>query len=375
MTIPEKASKLKQWQITPRAQNSRLWRIFSVILAFLAALMISSFLLLTARINLASAFGALFFGAFGSWRAFMDTLARSSPLILTGLAATIAFRAKVWNIGGEGQLIGGAMAGFLAFTLFSGLPKPLFFLLVLLFAFAGGALLGALSGVLKVRFNVDEIISTVMMNYIILYFLSFMLSAEGPWREPKSYYQQTVLILPEFRFPVLFPRSEVHLGFLVALFCALIIKILLDATPLGYEIRALGFNPKAMKFKGTNISKLVVVTMLVSGGLAGLAGAGELFGVQDRLVMDIANGLGYTGIIVAMLAGLDPLGVVLAALLFGGLINGAYRLQTVTGVPSAFVDAIQAIVLLCVLASFVLSRYQIRRVVDVESDLSSSDHS
>ena len=128
-------------------------------------------------------------------------------------------------------------------------------------------------------------------------------------------------------------------------------------------------------FKGTNISKLVVVTLLISGGLAGLAGAGELYGVQDRLVMDLSNGLGYSGIIVAMLAGLDPIGVVLAALLFGGLTNGAYRLQTATGVPSAFVDAIQAIVLLCVLASFVLSRYEIRRVVDVESDISSSDHS
>jgi simple sugar transport system permease protein len=266
------------------------------------------------------------------------------------------------------------MAGFLAFNLFSGLPKPVFILLILLFSFMGGALLGAICSFLKVRFNVDEIISTVMMNYIILYFLSFMLSAEGPWREPESYYQQTILIPTEFRFPVLFPRSEVHLGFLVALLCAIVVKIILDTTPLGYEIRALGFNSKALKFKGTNISLLMVIILALSGGLAGLAGAGELYGVQHRLVMDLSNGLGYSGIIVAMLAGLDPLGVVLAALLFGGLTNGAYRLQTATGVPSAFVDAIQAIVLLCVLASFVLSRYQIRRVVDVESDISSSDH-
>jgi simple sugar transport system permease protein len=362
------------WKVEPRQQVSRSLKILSVVLAFLAALLISSLLLLTARVNLIEAFGALFIGAFGNWRSFMDTLARASPLILTGLAATLAFRGKVWNIGGEGQLVGGAMAAFLAFTLFSELPRPVFYLLVLVFSFTGGALFGAISGVLKVRFNVDEIISTVMMNYIILYFLSFMLSAEGPWREPGSYYQQTVLIPVKDRFPVLFPRSEVHLGFLVALLCAMLIKIVLDITPLGYEIRALGFNAKALKFKGTNISKLVVVTLLLSGGLAGLAGAGELFGVQHRLVMDLSNGLGYSGIIVAMLAGLDPVGVALAALLFGGLINGAYRLQTVTGVPSAFVDAIQAIVLLCVLASFVLSRYQIRRVVDVEPDLSSSDH-
>jgi ABC-type uncharacterized transport system permease subunit len=375
MTVNGKTSLSKRWEIGLRLQISRSWRIFSVILAFLAALAISSLLLLIAKVNLISAFTALFIGAFGSWRAFMETLARASPLILTGLAATLAFRGKVWNIGGEGQLLGGAMAGFLAYTLFNGLPKPVFILLVLLFSFMGGALLGGICGFLKVRFRVDEIISTVMMNYIILYFLSFMLSAEGPWREPKSYYQQTILIPTEFRFPVLFPRSEVHLGFLVALICAIVVKVVLDTTPLGYEIRALGFNSKALMFKGTNISKLVVVTMLISGGLAGLAGAGELYGVQDRLIMDLSNGLGYSGIIVAMLAGLDPIGVVLAALLFGGLTNGAYRLQTATGVPSAFVDAIQAIVLLCVLASFVLSRYEIRRVLDVKSDISSSDHS
>jgi len=374
MTEPRKTTFLNGWKIEPRQQVSRSAKFISIVLAFLAAMLLSSLLLLTAGVNLIEAFGALLMGAFGSWRTFMDTLARSSPLILTGLAAALAFRGKIWNIGGEGQLIGGAMAGFLAYTLFNGLPQPVFYLLVLIFCFLGGALLGALSAWLKVRFNVDEIISTVMMNYIILYFLSFMLSAEGPWREPGSFYQQTVMIPVELRFPILLPRSEVHLGFLVAFVCAIIVKIMFDKTPLGYEIRALGLNAKALKFKGTNISRLVVVTLFISGGLAGLAGAGELYGIQHRLVMDLSNGLGYAGIIVAMLAGLDPIGVVLAALLFGGLINGAYRLQTVTGVPSAFVDAIQAIVLLCVLAAFVLSQFQIRREVEVGSNIPSSDH-
>lgn len=369
MTAADEAPKKRAWKIEPRPKISRAWQVLTVALAFAGALVISSLLLLTARVNLLTAYQALFYGAFGSWRTFMDTLARSSPLIFTGLAAAIAFRGKIWNIGGEGQLIGGAIGGFLAFTLFQGLPLPLFFLLVLLFGFLSGALLGVLAAFLKVRFTVDEIISTVMMNYIVLYFLSFMLSADGPWREPGSYYQQTVLIPKGLRFPILFPRSEVHLGFIVALLCAVVIKIVIDRTPLGYEIRGLGYNARALKFKGTSISHLTVITLLISGGLAGLAGAGELFGVQHRLGMDVSNGLGYAGIIVAMLAALDPLGVILAALLFGGLINGAYRLQTAVGVPSAFVDAIQAIVLLCVLAAFVLSRFQIRKVNDAEPDL------
>jgi ABC-type uncharacterized transport system permease subunit len=363
----ERPATRMPWKLEPRQSAGRLWSLLWVVVAIVAALAISSMLLAVAKVNIGTAYRALFLGAFGSERAVLQTLVRASTLILTGLSAAIAFRARIWNIGQEGQLIAGGVAAFWAFTLFSGLPRPLLFLLVLLFALAGGAFLGALTGLLKVRFRVDEIISSMMLNYIMLYFVAFMVSSGGPWKEPTSAYQQSILIPSGLRFPMLVPGSGLHIGLLVALVAAVLVKILLDRTSLGFEIRALGLNPTAARFKGTNVPATIMIVMLLSGGLAGLAGAGELFGVQYRLVLDLASGLGYTGIIVAMLANLDPLGVVLAAILFGGLTNGAFRLQTSTGVSSSIIEAIQAIVLLCVLAAFVFSRYRLKRTTYADS--------
>ena len=342
-----------------------MWQVAAVVIAILAAFLVSALLLMTAGANVPDAFQALFSGGFGSRRAILETLVRSAPLILTGLAATLAFRAKIWNIGAEGQLVIGGMTGYLAFTLFEGLPRFLLFLLIILFSFAGGAAYGWLAGFLKVRFKVNVIISTVMLNYIAIFFLSLMLSGVGPWREEGSYYQQSAEIPEAARFVVLISDSRLHAGFLIAILAAIIVWILLEKTPLGYEIRAYGFNPVASRFKGTNVSGLVMLTMALSGGLAGLAGASEVFGIHHRMVMDLSIGLGFTGIIVAMLAALDPFGVIIVSILFGGLVNGAFKLQIVTGVPSAFISAIQAIVLLFALSAAVLSRYRIvRRVED-----------
>jgi general nucleoside transport system permease protein len=362
--VPEREQRSPRvpWRFEPRQGAGGAWVLLWIVVAIVAALVISSLLLLVAHVDVPTAYGALFVGAFGSQRALLQTLLRASTLILTGLSAAVAFRAKIWNIGQEGQLIAGGVGAFWAFTLFSGLPRPLLFLLVLLFALASGALLGGLTGLLKTRFRVDEIISTMMLNYIMLYFVAFIVSSGGPWKEPTSAYQQSILIPAALRFPKLVPASGLHIGLLVSLAAAVAVKILLDRTPLGFEIRALGLNPAAARFKGTNVPATIIIVMLLSGGLAGLAGAGELFGVQYRLVLDLAGGLGYTGIIVAMLANLDPLGVVLAAILFGGLTNGAYKLQTTTGVSSSIIEAIQAIVLLCVLAAFVFSRYRLKRI-------------
>lgn len=368
------AGRRPRWRVEQREDVGRWSQVLWIVVAIIVGLAISSVFLLIAKVNMAEAFGALFLGAFGTRRAVLQTMVRATTLTLTGLSATVAFRAKIWNIGQEGQLIAGGAAGFFAYTLFSSYPRPVLFVLVFVFALAGGALLGAISGLLKVRFRVDEIISTMMLNYIMLYFVAFMVSNGGPWKDPSSAYQQSLLIPAPLRFPNLVPASGLHIGLFVALLAAAFVKILLDRTPLGFEIRALGFNPTAVRFKGTNVPLTIVVVMILSGGLAGLAGAGELFGVQYRLVLDLASGLGYTGIIVAMLANLDPLGVVLAAVLFGGLTNGAARLQTTTGVSSAIIEAMQAILLLCVLAAFVLARFRIKRITDADSAAADGSH-
>jgi general nucleoside transport system permease protein len=333
-------------------------RLFSLFLAILGSVVVSSILIITAGKETSVAFSALLGGGFGGWESWIETLVKSTPLILTGLAATVAFRGKIWNIGAEGQLYAGAMAAFWTATTFSGLPQVILVPLVLIASIAGGGVCGWIPGYLKAVHNVNEIIVTVMMNYIIRYLLSFMLL--GAWKDPSSYYQQTVTIPENSTFPLLFTDTRLHLGFLVAVLAAVFLYILLWKTPFGIEVRALGHNPIATKFKGIDISKVVIVVMLISGGIAGLAGAGELNGLQHRLRPDLATGYGFTGIIIAMLAGLHPLLVIPAAVFFGGLLNGSVRMQIYTGIPVALVYVIQAVVLLFLLTANVTSKYRLR---------------
>jgi simple sugar transport system permease protein len=312
------------------------------------------------------AFVNLIKGAFGNKRAVLETLTKATPLILTGLATVIAFRGKIWSIGQEGQFFLGAIGGYWAYRIFEGLPAIALVPIIILGGFLTGALGGMLAGVLKAYFNVDVIISTVMGNYIIDYFLSFMLSGVGPWREAGSYYQQTAPITANAYYPILFANARLHMGFLIAIGCSMLVYLILNHTPFGYQLRAYGSNPRAAKFKGININKIIIVTMFISGGLAGLAGTGELFGVQYRLRPDLSPGYGYTGIIVAMVAGLNPIGVIPVAILFGALINGSAQMRIATGVPTALTFAIQAIVLLSLLSAQVLTRFRVRRVEHVE---------
>jgi ABC-type uncharacterized transport system permease subunit len=338
-----------------------LGRILAIGFALIAAMLVSALIIQFSDASPSEAFINLIKGAFGSRRAILETLVKSTPLILTGLATVIAFRGKIWSIGQEGQFFLGAIGGYWAYRVFGGLPAVALIPIIILAGFITGGIGGMVAGFLKAYFNVDEIISTVMGNYIIDYFLSFLLSGVGPWREPGSYYQQTAKITENAYYPLLFQNSRLHIGFLIALVASLVVYLILKRTPFGYQLRAFGSNPRAAKFKGININKIFIVTMLISGGLAGLAGTGELFGVQYRLRPDLSPGYGYTGIIVAMLAGLDPIGVLPAGILFGALLNGSAQMRIATGVPTAITYAIQAIVLLFLLSAQVLSRYRIRR--------------
>ena len=202
-----------------------------------------------------------------------------------------------------------------------------------------------------------------MLNYVVIYLLSYLLA--GPWREPDQYYHMSPPVPEGAQFPVLLEDYRLHLGFLIALAATGLVFWLLQKTRLGYEIRAIGLNPTAARFKGVNVSRVIIWIMIISGGLAGIAGAGEVVGLHHRLKPDIASGVGFTGIIIAMLAALNPLAVIPAAILFGGLVNGANRMQILTGVPTAMVYTIQAIVLLFVLAAQALATYRAEKVKNV----------
>lgn len=338
---------------------SAVRQVLMILLAIVVALSISAVLIISAGPNVAKAFVGLFTGAFGSWKAILETLVKSTPLILTGLAVTIAFRGKIMNIGAEGQFWAGAMFGYWASAYFPTMQPVLHFFFIIFMGFFGGAIWGLIPGLLKGLFKVDETIVTVMMNYIIMYVLSFLLS--GIWQAPKEYYYISAPIPESSFFPLIIPNTRLHFGFFIAILATFVVYWLLQKTRLGYEIRTIGSNPIAARFKGINVSRVIIITMLISGGIAGLAGVGEVVGLHHRLRMDISGGYGYTGIIVALLARLNPFGVILAATFMGGLINGSNRMQIFSNVPTALVYAMQAIVLISLLAFQVLANYRIRR--------------
>jgi simple sugar transport system permease protein len=228
---------------------------------------------------------------------------------------------------------------------------------------AGGALYAGLAAVLKTRFSVDEVISTVMLNYIIVYVLS-MLLLHGPWSEAGGFFEQSARIDRGAVLPIVLAGTRLHAGFLLAIAAAVLVYFLLKRTPLGYEIKAAGSNLRALDVQGTNSRRLILVVFLVSGALAGLAGVTEVYGVQYRLKAGAVAGYGYSGIIVAILGQLHPAGVVVAAILFGALLNGAILMQITTGVPSALIYAVQAILLLFFLAGWAACNFRLRRIAD-----------
>lgn len=351
-------------EIERMEDGSTLMKIASYLIALLAAFAVSALLIRMWGADVGDAFTALVVGAFGDERAIVDTLIKATPLIFTGLAAAVAFRAQIWNIGGEGQFLAGAMGAYLAITLFEGLPRPLLIFMILLFGFLAGALVGGLSALLKNRFRVDVIVSTVMMNYILNFLMSLLLF--GVWQDPDTFYHFSAFIPEASYFPLLIEKYRFHAGFLLAVLAGIVVWLIVEKTPQGFELRAMGMNPITARFKGINPKTTLMWVLMISGGVAALGGVVELTGLTHRLRMDISIGFGFTGIIVAMLANLHPLGVIVSGILFGGLLNGSFAMQVTTGVPISIVFAIQAIILLFVLSASVLTRYTIRRVPHAE---------
>lgn len=346
-----------------RTEKSGAWTAISFAMAIAAGLVASALLLAATGADVLQVFGALLQGSVGSAKALATTLVKATPIILTGLATVIAFRAQIWSIGQEGQVFAGAMGGYLGAQLLAGLPALLFFPGVLAFGMAAGMGVGGLSALLRNRFGVNEIISTVMFNYLVVYLLSWLLQG-GPWGETGgtiSYHQSPML--PDAAFLPSLMGSRMHAGVLFPFLAAAACALVMARTPLGFEIRGLGYNPEALRHKGVNIDRTVMVIMAASGALAALAGAIELFGVAHRLRADNLVGLGYAGIIVGMIGGLSPWGTVFAGLFFGALSSGAVYMRVLGDVPASLVPAIQGITLFFFLCAGVLARYRIVRVV------------
>lgn len=349
------------YRIEPRAETSARSRASAVGVALLASLVVCGLLFLAVGVSPFVAFQTLIQGAFGTWRAATETLVKATPLILTGLATAVAFRARLWNIGAEGQVFAGAMFAYWVQSALAGTSPWIQLPVTILGAMVGGGLYGGLAGLLKTRYRVDEVISTVMLNYIIVYALSLLL-LKGPWSEAGGFFEQTAKVDPGSILPILFDKTRLHLGFLLALIAAALVYLMIKRSPVGYEIRAAGSNLRALEVQGTNSGRVVLMVMFISGALAGLAGMIEVYGVHYRLKAGALATYGYTGIIVAILGVLNPWGVVIAAILFGALVNGATFMQIKTGVPSALIYAIEAILLLFYLAGWAASSFKLKRI-------------
>jgi simple sugar transport system permease protein len=352
-------------------QKLKLGSLFDALLpviATLAALAVGAVMLLFLKVNPIVAYAALWDGAFGSSNAFAETLVKATPLLLVGIGICISFRGDVINIGGEGQMIIGAVLATWVGLNFTGLPGWLTITLSMFAGFLGGAIWGGIPGVLKAYFSVNEILSTVMMNAIAVQLMNFLL--RGPMIDPAqaklaSQIPQTARLEELFRLPRLAP-TRLHLGALIAVILAVLVYILLWRTTLGYRIRAVGQNPHASRYAGIKVQRYVVLALLLSGAFAGLAGATQVFGVNYRMITDgsssgFTGSAGFNGIVAALFGGLHPLLTIPASILFGALLVGANKMQRVVQVPSALITALNGLVVVFVVSSEIIRKQRQRR--------------
>jgi simple sugar transport system permease protein len=324
------------------------------------ALVLCAGLIAMAGVSPMAAYTEMLTGAFGSRLAVTETLTRASPLILTGLAAAVAFRARLWNIGGEGQFyIGALVTAGLGHSLVSGLPVPLAVAVLMLASMAAGAILLIGPTLLRLRLGVDEVVTTLLLNFIVLLFVGLMV--EGPLKDPMAFgWPQSVPVAAGLRLPDLVPRSRLHVGLVLAVVIVVIVWILQSRTVFGAETKAAGLNPRAAAFAGVPLVGTLVKVAALSGGLAGLAGSIEVLGPTGYVTTTLSPGFGYAGIVVAMLAALHPVGVIAASVFVATIFVGADAMSRATGVPSFIADVIMAVSLLAMLTALLFTTYRIR---------------
>lgn len=352
-----------------RLNKDRLFDAMLPVIATLIALAFGGVLLLLLGVNPVTAYAAMFKGAFGTVSGLTQTLTKATPLLLVALGICIAFRGGVINIGAEGQIILGAISAAAVALSFPTLPGIILIPLTLGAGVLGGAAWGGIAGVLKARFGVNEILSTVMLNAIALQLMNYLL--RGPMLDPEQIAAGTNIpqsaTLPDQVWLLrLVPRTQLHAGLILAIVLAVVVYIFLWRTTIGYRIRAVGLNPSAARYAGIPVKSYMALAMILSGAFAGLAGAVEVTGVHHRMIEGLSGGYGFSGIVTALFGKLHPLGAIPASIIFGGLLTGADKMQRSVQVPSSLIVVIEGLIVLFVVASdyFVKKRAR-RRVAEV----------
>jgi general nucleoside transport system permease protein len=363
-TLEYTAGKLMPMFVAfPQALTARLWNGVPLLLALIAALAVASLMLAGLNADIGAAYSALFQGAFGSENATAETLVKAIPILFVAIGICVAFRASVINIGGEGQMIFGALAGT-ATTIWLGEQLGGLVIPVALAAgFLAGGLYGGLAGMLKAYFNVNEILSTIMLNQVAVQMMNYLLNgpmldpaAAGSNNIPKTARIVEAAELPRLVIGTLFDRTRLHYGLIIAIVLAALIFVLLWRTSIGYRIRAVGYNDRAARYAGINVKRQTILAMFLAGGCAGLAGVVQVLGMQYRLQTDgsptgFTGNAGFNGIVAALFGGLNPFGAIPASIFFGGLLVGAQTMQRAVGIPAALVTTINGLIIVFVVSS------------------------
>lgn len=347
-------------RLEPVTNASPVRKVLPPALAILASFVVAALLALIAGGDPLAVFGLIFKGALGSKFALLETLNRATPLIFTGLAVAVAFRAKLWNIGAEAQFYAGAVVTAALGTGVIGLSSVFLLPVLAITSALAGAFVLLIPALLKTRFKVDEVVTTLLFNFIFLLFVSYLL--EGPLKDPMGMgWPKSPRLIPEARLPRIVEGLRLHWGFALALICAVALYVIDRKTTLGFEMRAVGQNVEAARFAGIPVTRVILKTALLSGGLAALGGFSEVAGLKGSLTLDISPGFGYTGIVVAMLALLNPLGVVAAALFVAAIFVGADSMSRAIGVPTYLADIMLASALLMMVLAILFTKFRIRR--------------
>ncbi|HQE24005.1 MAG TPA: ABC transporter permease [Syntrophomonadaceae bacterium] len=347
---------MNRLRLVRRNNESWLVKVAVPIASILLAILVGWIFLAVSGYEAAETYRRMIQGAFGSPYAVSETIVKAIPLALTGLAVSIAFRMKLWNIGAEGQLYMGAFAAGGVVLLLGDWPSLPLLTLMLVAGFAAGAIWGLIPGALRAIWNVNETITTLLLNYVAIFWVSYLVF--GPWKDPNAMGFPLAPRFPETAYLPAIPGSRVHVGILIAVAVAIILYMVMRYTRWGFEVRVAGESPEAARYAGMNVARNILLVMLVSGGIAGMTGMIEVSGITHRLQQDISANYGYTGIIIAWLARLNPFAILLVAFLFGALLVGGFGVQTF-GIPYAIVLMLQGAVLFFLLAGEIMLKYRV----------------
>lgn len=329
------------------------------ILAVVVTFLITAILVVLVNANPIEAYYYFLADPLSSRVSAIEVLVKSTPLLLTGAAVTFAFVGGYWNIGAEGQLYAGATAATAIGIQMHNVSPWVAIPLMIVGGFLAGMLWALAPALMKVKLAIDEVVTTLLLNSVAIFIVSALLN--GPWRNPISQWPQSPEIAPAAIFPKLIARSRLHLGFIVAIVIIIALWFILTRTAFGLRMRAVGLGIKAARFSGINVERTLLISALVSGGIAGLAGVSQVAGIHYHLIDAISPGYGYTGIIIATLGTLNAWGVALAAIFIGLIDTGAQTVSRELGVPVYLGDVIQSALLLVTLGMLLLQSYRIRR--------------